>query len=206
LHAQKVFGWVLHVLVRVMAPVTPFITETIYQNLVANPDSLHLSAWPDTDTRAIDTKLEEDMVQVQQIVERAHAKRKELAIKLRQPLASATITTNARLSDELLDVIKEEINVLGVVVQEHEGLDVQFDTTMTEELTLLGLARELIREIQVARKEKGCKIDERISVAVPARYNVLNKEHLAQVQGETLVDAIVWHEETSVSITKSQTK
>jgi isoleucyl-tRNA synthetase len=200
--SQQVFGWVIEQLVKVMAPVTPFITETIYHNLVQNADSVHLAAWPGYNESSIDTKLESDMVVVQEIVERAHAKRKELAIKLRQPLASVTITTSSTLSDALVGVLKDELNVLDVVMVDHEGLDVQFDTNLTPELEQMGRMRELVRDIQVARKEKGCKIDQRIDVTLPQIYKTLSEDLLTQLKRETLVDSILWSDQPSVSITK----
>jgi isoleucyl-tRNA synthetase len=200
--SQAVFGWVLDVLVRVMAPVTPFITESIYQNLVPSADSVHLAAWPEVSQSSIDGALDADMKVVQDIVERAHAKRKELAIKLRQPLASVSITTKTSLSGELIQVLKDELNVLEVHIVDQDGLDVQFDTAMTPELEQMGKVRELIRDIQVARKEKGCKIDERITVSLPELHKGLPEELVEQIKRETLADSIVWSDQLSVSTTK----
>jgi hypothetical protein len=83
-----------------------------------------------------------------------------------------------------------------------EGLDVQFDTKLTPELEQMGTMRGLVRDVQVARKEKGCKIDERIQVTLPEAYKTLPKELLEQLKRETLADAILWSDQPSVSITK----
>jgi isoleucyl-tRNA synthetase len=195
---QQVFGWVIRTLVTVMAPVTPFISERIYQNLVATPDSVHLATWPTADPKLLDSALESEMLLSREIVEKAHAVRKELSLKVRQPLASAAVTAPVVLSPEVLDVIKEEINVLTVDFTKGETTGVVFDTAMTEELTLLGKMRELIRDIQVLRKTNGCKIDEHVSVVVPDSYSGLSESQIATVKRETLADTLTWGDQLSI--------
>lgn len=199
--SQQVFGWVLSVLARIMAPVTPFITESIYQNLVAGADSIHLAVWPTVQEQSIDGELVTQMLHVRQLAERAHALRKGENIKLRQTLASAKIILPQTLSADVLEVLKDEVNVLETIVVQGDGLAVEFDTNLTPELRMLGLARELIREIQIARKEKGCRIDEHVVLHLPEIYKTLSKAQLAHVQKATVGDSIVWAEHLSVSTT-----
>jgi isoleucyl-tRNA synthetase len=68
-----------------LAPVIPFITEEIYRNLT-NAESIHLTNFPEFDQKKINEELEKQMWQVRQIAEVGHAKRKELKIKVKQPL------------------------------------------------------------------------------------------------------------------------
>lgn len=204
-HTQQVFGWVLRTLVTVMAPVTPFITERIYKNLVSNADSVHLSMWSGFDEKLIDEKLEEEMTVARAVVEKAHAVRKELAIKLRQPLAGATVTTHLALSQEVLEVVKAEINVLNVTAKKGEEVTVVFDTEMTPELVTLGNVRGLIRDIQVLRKDKGCKIDQHVAVTLPDTYKTLSKHLVDMIQKETLASQISWATDLSISTTKATT-
>jgi isoleucyl-tRNA synthetase len=202
---QQVFGWVLRSLVLVMAPITPFITERIYQNLVNNPDSVHLESWPKGDETLIDTTLEEEMTAARTVVESAHAKRKELAIKLRQPLASAEVSLPIELSQPVLDVIRDEINVLAITLKKGEA-GVVFDTNLTEELKTLGLVRGLIRDVQVLRKEKGCRIDEQIELTLPEANKTLSKQLVEMVKKETLAATITWGDQLSISTTKQTTQ
>lgn len=203
--SQIVFGWVLDVLARVMAPVTPFITETMYQNLHATADSVHLATWPVANEACIDIKLESDMVVVQEIVEKAHAKRKELAIKLRQPLASVTVVIKQEISAPLVAVLKDELNVLAVYVEKGDQLDVVFDTKLTQELEDLGTVRSLIRDIQIARKENVCKIDEWVTTTLPHEYKRLSDDLLNEIKSETLTTEIVWADHLSVSTANKST-
>ena len=138
---------------QLLAPLTPFIAERVYQNLWESEDSVHLSPWPTTDTKALDTMALEHMKTVRILVERAHAVRKTLEIKLRQPLASIKMTYEKELPTAFQEVLREEVNVLKVIYTIGEGLDVAFDTTMTQELTELGRCG-LVRDIHL-RKEKG---------------------------------------------------
>ena len=103
----------------------------------------------------------------------------------------------------MLELLKYEVNVLDAIVVQGDGLGVEFDTNLTPELKMLGLARELIREIQISRKEKGCRIDEHVVLHLPEVYKTLSKELLAHVQKETVADSIVWAEQFSVSTTEN---
>ncbi|MBI5449477.1 isoleucine--tRNA ligase [Candidatus Gottesmanbacteria bacterium] len=199
--AVSVFGWVLIQLVKVMAPLTPFITERIYQNLKGDM-SVHLTTWPGArlSSEAKNSTLNDNMLLVRQICELGHAARKEKGIKVRQPLRSCQLSVvSGQLDEELLALVREELNVKSVVVQKGDGeLAVTLDTDITPDLVAEGQARELIRQIQMLRREKGCKIDERISVQLPNIYEGLPKELASIIQKETLADALTWGETLSI--------
>lgn len=197
--SQQVLGWVLVTLSRLLAPFVPFIAERVYQNLYKKKDSVHLSMWPNVDGERIDSPLLENMKTVRVLVERAHAVRKVLQIKLRQPLASVSIRYDKTLPKELLDVLRDEVNVLTVIYTKGEGIDVSFDVNLTEELKNLGIARSLVRDIQLLRKEKGCKIDEHILLTLPIQFKSLTKDHVEFIQKETLSTSITWAKQLSIA-------
>ncbi|MFI3170580.1 MAG: isoleucine--tRNA ligase [Faecalibacterium sp.] len=104
---------------KLAAPLIPFMTEEIYQNLVANldpsaPQSIHLCSYPVENTARIDKQLEADMQQVLLAVNLGRAARNDAAIKNRQPLAKAYITGETVLSAAYCDIIKEELNIKEV--------------------------------------------------------------------------------------------
>lgn len=114
--------WTLHEtveqLTRLMAPITPFITERVWQDLfVATdpqcPDSVHLASWPVADTQLIDPSLDSGMKVAKRLVELGRAARAEAKVRTRQPLVRALISSNARskLLDELLNEITSELNI-----------------------------------------------------------------------------------------------
>ncbi len=98
------------------APMVPFMTEEIYQNLVAGhlegvAQSIHLCDYPTADKSMIDTKLEEDMQEVLSIVSLSRAARNAANIKNRQPIGKLYIKAQSKLSDYYIDTIKDELNV-----------------------------------------------------------------------------------------------
>lgn len=204
---QQVFGWVLAHLIRLMAPITPFITERIYQNMETSGNSIHLAAWPVADTSAIDAALDAHMAFVRTVAELGNAKRKELGIPVRQPLSKITVSTayNAP-SDEWLSVFLEELNIKTCeIVKTDKDTSVELDTTITPELKAEGDARKLVREIQVLRKEKGCKIDEYVSLVLPESYKSL-EALLPQIKQATLASTITWGDQLSIDTHKTSTK
>ncbi|MFH0749809.1 MAG: isoleucine--tRNA ligase [Candidatus Gottesmanbacteria bacterium] len=204
-NARSCCGWMLRELVKVMAPITPFITERIYQNLVSGTVSIHLASWPSYAASAIDEDLEKAMTDVRAVVEKIHAKRKELMIPVRQPLRTATITgTSMHFSEDLIDVIKEETNIKTVVFettkQDTNDICVVLDTALTPELIEEGKMRELIRKIQVLRKERACAVSDEINVQVPEIYKGLSQTLLEKIKKETVAKDIIWGETLDITI------
>lgn len=111
-----------------MAPLTPFITERVWQDLFRSPDapeSVHLAPWPEADPSLIDDQLSTDMELVRRLVELGRAARADAKVKTRQPLQRALIPTaaHARLDDELLAGVAEELNILTVEPLSSAGAD-----------------------------------------------------------------------------------
>lgn len=162
---------VLVTLSKLLAPFTPFIAEEIYKNLTGE-ESVHLADWPKLASQEflLRTRIIEEMQLVRKVCEMGHAKRKELGIKVRQPLAKLLISNSKFLiNDQLAQLIKDELNVKEIKVKVGEGeLEVEMDTNLTPELEAEGKARDLVREIQDARKAAGCKLDEKVVVILPA--------------------------------------
>ena len=163
--ALSVIYGVLITLSKLMAPITPFISEEIYKNLT-NEESVHLQDYPKGDMSLLNKKLVLHMKIVRKIVELGHAKRKELGIKVRQPLSKFSIFNfQFSINDELVDLIKDELNVKQVDFIKGKGeLAVEFDTKITKELKGEGEAREIIRSIQGERKRLGTRLDEKVDV------------------------------------------
>ncbi|WP_152364816.1 isoleucine--tRNA ligase [Microlunatus speluncae] len=111
----------LDAVTRLMAPVAPFLTERVWQDLFTGtdpngPDSVHLASWPEPDTASRDEELDAGMQLAQRLVELGRSARSEAKIKIRQPLGRALIPTvsHDRLGPELLAEIAAELN-LGTV-------------------------------------------------------------------------------------------
>ena len=104
---------------KVCAPFVPFMTEEIYQNLVRNvdenaPESIHLCDFPVADENCIDSKLEENMELVLEIVTQGRACRNVSNIKNRQVLSKAYVGTKRKLDEAYYYIITEELNVKAI--------------------------------------------------------------------------------------------
>ncbi len=101
------------------APMVPFLTEEIYQNLVAGldksaPESIHLCDFPEVNEAYIDTELENTMETVLNVVVTGRSCREIAKIKNRQPIAEMFINTEKELSEFYIDIVKDELNVKKV--------------------------------------------------------------------------------------------
>ena len=102
------------------APMIPFMTEEIYQNLVRSvdknaPESIHLCDYPAVNEAWIDRDLEAAMDEVLSVVVLGRAARNGANIKNRQPLANITVVTGKVLGKEYTDIIRDELNVKEVI-------------------------------------------------------------------------------------------
>ncbi|HYK08941.1 MAG TPA: isoleucine--tRNA ligase [Candidatus Eisenbacteria bacterium] len=164
------FTTTYHVLLtacKILAPLTPFISEEIYTKLT-NEESVHLAYLPDIQEDMIDSKLEEEMRVARKVVEMAHAHRKESGFKLRQPLGKLAVVVPTGLSDEVQKVVADEVNVKKVVVTLGETLSVDLDTKLTPELQEEGEARDIARQIQEERKKLGTTLTDKVVVTIPS--------------------------------------
>ena len=105
------------------APMIPFMTEEIYQNLVRTndknaPESIHLCDFPVADEKMIDKQLEESMEEVLGIVVMGRAARNAANIKNRQPIGTMYVKAPHTLSDYFKDIIEDELNVKEVVFKD----------------------------------------------------------------------------------------
>jgi isoleucyl-tRNA synthetase len=161
-----------------ISPFTPFLGEILHRNLATTVLSVNLENWPESDKTAINLQLEEQMVQVRKICQDIHATRQLANLKIRQPLASATISNKIKLTDELISVIKDETNVKTILFGDSEGTIL--DTNLSPELIAEGEYRDLIRSIQVLRKNQGFEIKDQISIIAPSWPKSFEAEILAK--------------------------
>ncbi len=100
---------------KIVAPITPFISEEIFRNLT-DEKSVHLQMIPECNESLIDNKLEEKMEIVRNLVTIGRASREKVKIKVRQPLTEVVVdySLKEKISD-LTELVKEELNVKEVV-------------------------------------------------------------------------------------------
>ena len=117
---------VLEGLCRLMAPISPFITEEIYRDLTGC-ESVHLADYPEADKTKYKDKIEEKMDLVRNLISLGRNAREEAKIKVRQPISEVIIDSkNKRVIGDLVDLIKEELNVKEVVFEDNLATYIKF--------------------------------------------------------------------------------
>jgi len=169
--------YVLRNLSLILAPFIPYLAETIWQGLHGKSedrqpkDSVHLENWPKINSGLINKNLEKQMALARGVVALGHSLRKEKQLKVRQPLSKFSIFNFrfTKFSQQLIELIKEELNVKEVIFKDDKGaLKVELDSKLTPELKQEGDARELIRQIQILRREAKLSLEDRIVVYAPS--------------------------------------
>ena len=116
----------------------------------------------------IDQELESNMSKIRVIVEKIHAQRSSLGFKIRQPLASVSISGKSFGDKNLQQIILEETNIKELsFTNQGDTLEVKLDTHLTSALKQEGEAREIIRTVQKARKKLGTNVDDKIILTLP---------------------------------------
>jgi isoleucyl-tRNA synthetase len=128
--AYVVLYEVLSNVIKILAPVLPFVTENIFQNLVRNldsaaPESVHLCDYPVADESKIDTALMDNVDALRRVVELGRSARNKGNLKIRQPLAKLTfMVKNDAIADFIFDqqsVVLDELNIKTITRAEVES-------------------------------------------------------------------------------------
>lgn len=142
--ALRTLHEVIETVTGLMAPLTPFITERVWQDMITPvtpdaPESVHLSSWPKADLAAIDPQLSQQMALVRRLVELGRATRAESGVKTRQPLSRALVAAAGfeSLTPELRAQITEELNVSSLASLSEVGGSL-VDTTAKANFRALG--------------------------------------------------------------------
>lgn len=166
--AKKTLYFVLKTLAKIMAPFAPFTAEDIWLKLKNEGDenSVHLTSWPKKAFKLFafgKLKVLEEMETVRKIVTLGLEARQKAGIKVRQPLNKLEVK-NSDLRKELVELIKDELNVKEVTENPSIENEVLLDVNITPELKQEGDYRELTRALQDMRKKLGLTPSDVISL------------------------------------------
>jgi isoleucyl-tRNA synthetase len=187
--ALRTTRFVLINLIKYMAPMTPFFSEYMYQKLRTSEDveSVHLESWPKGGD--VDTELIESMQSVREVVTTVLQLRQKSGHKVRQPLSLLQVPNE--FSKELLDIIADEVNVKEV----HVGTEIKLDTVLTDELVKEGVARDIIRAIQDARKTEKLSPSDSVKLVMQTDKKDVVNEYVQMIKTPTGVTEITFSEE-----------
>jgi len=207
--------YVLITLSKLMAPFMPFIAENLWQKVAGfnfhdDNRSVHLEDWPLSHSRVSliarralkfirtgkdDQRILDNMILARRIVEIGLARRDEAGIKIRQMLAGLKVFGAIKLAPEYADLIKAELNIQDLIFTDFtaEKLTVELDTVITSELHQEGIKRELIRSINLLRKENNLNLNDRVMVyyEAPQELHEIFLVISSEVARDTLADDFI---------------
>jgi isoleucyl-tRNA synthetase len=167
--------YVLENLIRLLAPITPFITEKIYQKLFyekGKPISVHLCSWPKEDEGLIEKDLEEAMEIAKSVIETSNALRQKMRIKLKWPLSELFVKTDKEKKemlkkvDKILKIMANAEKITFVKkIEKKEKADFEYgEIGFGEVLKDKAFVREFMRHVQMSRKKEGLHVKDRIEL------------------------------------------
>jgi len=200
---------VLETLSKVMAPCMPFMAEKIFMAVKSEgaADSVHLEMWPEVESGLLDESVMEDMDKTRRFVELGMSLRKEHGLKVRQPLGNFSIFGYEFSNNQMKEIIADELNVKEVICYNHESISVKvftetfmvredggtkvgIETALTDTLQKEGVAREIVRAINMLRKDQGLTIEDKAAVVFETEDSLLKSAIVAygdDIQKQTLV-------------------
>ncbi len=209
--AYNTLYYALTILIKLIAPIMPFLSEEIYQNLVANIDektykSVHLNDFPEVNGNLIDKELEERMELCRKLVFLGRAAREKAKIKVRQPLKKIVflnVPDKEKLKD-FISLIIEELNIKEIIFNEEKYIKENFvkveednlaaflDISVDEDLLSEGFLREFIHRIQILRKEAKFDITDRIILGYQTDKKIeeILDKNIEYIKNEILAEEI----------------
>lgn len=176
--AYETLHYVILRTAQLLAPFSPFLSDYVWREMVKGtdlPKSVHLSDWPSVKEQDVTSRIMlENMANARALITEGLAQRAEAGCKVRQPLAKATVS-GLELSPEMQQIMADELNVKEVINQEGTEVKILVDTNLTDELKAEGLARDLIRLINNARKKAGFNVDDRIHLRLESDSKEVNQ-------------------------------
>ena len=139
----------------------------------------------DVDKKYDNVKLITEMDFVRRVAGEALALRAKAGIKVRQPLSMLTVKGNKNISDILLKILADEINVKKITFDSKINEDLVLDTHITSELKDEGMVRDLIRSIQEERQKQGLIQNQKIKLTLLGEEDsIISDENIELIKRE----------------------
>jgi len=207
--ALGVFYYVLSTFSKVCAPAIPFMAEEMYQSIKHSNknqlESVHLEEYPDYDKSIIEKNVEviNNMKTARTMVSAALSVRVNNKIPVRQPLRAIITLKEYKLSDEYLDIVKEETNIKEVIftdkLDDYEegcrdpGGMLALDLKLDDQLKKEGLLRDIIRKFQDERKKNKLNVKDKIIATYPDSREIqaVVNEYSVELKEKILAEELI---------------
>ncbi len=183
---------VIDTLLKALAPYAPFISEYLYQAFIRKlsakaKESVHLEEWPTVNKELLDEQAWKSVSKLLDVAEQVLAIRSKVGIKRRWPLRKVVILASREEAESLqastkvvkiyanvkqVEVTSKPVDIEGLEEAEVGELKVYVDARIDEEVLLEGLAREIVRRVQVMRRDLDLPLD-----AVVEKVQVYTKDN-----------------------------
>jgi isoleucyl-tRNA synthetase len=183
--ARKTLRYALEKLTKIAAPIIPFATEKIYQDMNSKNESIHLQPYPKADKKLINKGLNSQMELVREIASRTLRERDKAQIGIKWPLQKLTIFAKSNFHlEQFEEIMKKELNVKEIKIDKAKEteLEIKLDTKITPELEAEGFAREISRKIQAARKKASLIRTDEIELEISSEFNDKLKSQINFIQ------------------------
>ncbi|MCD4666301.1 isoleucine--tRNA ligase [archaeon] len=153
---------------KMLAVVSPIITEHIYQKLKKDfrlkEESIHLEKWPKSDSKLINKKLEEEMEITQKLIQESLAQREKIQLGIRWPLPE--LISGTVLVKDFEGLIKKQVNVKKITIKKSQEEGIKLNTNLDDKLKKEGYTREMIRRVQDMRKKSKLQKHDKIELNI----------------------------------------
>jgi isoleucyl-tRNA synthetase len=192
---------------KMLAPLAPFTAEYLYQEIknelrdrILVKESIHLENLGKPLKLNLKEKiLLEEMEKIRELASEVHRMRKEKGIKVRQPLKSLSLKT--KLSPEVLEVLKDEVNVLEIKIDPKQTEEIILDFEITPELKEIGILNDFVRFVQDLRQDAGLTPKEIVNLRIETNKMLMNilKKRIKDLEKRTKTIFSIKKEKTLIA-------
>jgi isoleucyl-tRNA synthetase len=192
---------------KMLAPLAPFTSEYLYQEIknelrdrILVRESIHLENLGKPLKLSLKEKiLLEEMEKARELASEVHRMRKEKGIKVRQPLKSLSLKT--KLSPDVLEVLKDEVNILEIKIDPKQTEEIVLDFEITSEIREIGIFNDFIRFVQDLRQEAGLTPKETVSFKIEAHKILMDvlKKRIKDLEKRTKTIFSIKKEKTLIA-------
>jgi isoleucyl-tRNA synthetase len=197
---------------KMLAPLAPFTSEYLYQEIknelrdrILVKESIHLENLGKPLKLSLKERiLLKEMEKARELASEVHRMRKEKGIKVRQPLKSLSLKT--KLSPEVLEILKDEVNVLEIKIDPKQTEEIVLDFEITSELKEIGILNDFVRFVQDLRQDAGLTPKEIVNLRIETNKMLMDilKKKMKDLEKRTKTTVAIFSPRKSALIAEKE--